>query len=249
MFKRRRRFRSRTTKLRRKHVFMIVFILFLVFAMQSFIYIEKNLRPHLMAVAKIRIKQVATEAINAAITEKIANDTNLEKLIEWKTDRNENITGFMLNYAEHMRISSQTVNIVQNTLNHAVERKDRIPLGEAFESAIIASYGPTVPIRFVPEGAVKIDLNTRQKDAGINMLLIEVYIRIMTEVTVIIPFHAETEIVETEIPISYLLVVGDVPMYYFNQEGEPLNKNGAPPPGISIPGVDPKKIFEEEQRE
>lgn len=198
---------------------------------------EKNLRPHLMAIAKIRIKQVATEAINAAITDQIANESELDQLIEWRTDSNNKVTGFMLNYAEHMRISTETVNIVQQTLHQAVENIDHIPLGEALDSAILTSFGPTIPIRFVPEGAVKVDLNTRQTNAGINMVLVEVYIRIMTEVAVIIPFHTETEVVQTEIPISYLMVVGDVPTYYFDSNGNRIGyDSGMGPPSISIPG-------------
>ncbi len=207
--------------------------------MQSFIYVESNLRPHLMTVAKIRIKQTAAEAINAALTDRIAADANMNQLIEWRTDSNDKVTGFMLNYAEHMRITQEAVKIVQTTLEQAAERVKPIPLGEALNSAILSSFGPTIPIRFVPEGAVKVDVNTRQSNAGINMVLVEVYIRIMTEVAIIIPFHSDVEIVEAEIPISYLMVVGDVPMYYFDGKGNPVGHSSAGPPPISIPGEIP----------
>ncbi len=58
-------------------------------------------------------------------------------------------------------------------------------------------------------------------DVGINMVLVEVYIRVIEEVAIVIPFDLEPEVVETEIPISYLLVVGDVPMYYYDGKGQP----------------------------
>lgn len=242
MLRRRRRFKSRSALIQRKHVFVLVFLVFLFFTIQSFIYIEGNLRPHLLTIAKIRITQVATEVINSAITDSIAAETNINQLIEWRTDSNDKITGFMLNYAEHMRITSEAVRIVQTTLNEAVEKTHHIPVGEALDSAILTSFGPTIPIRFVPDGAVKVDINTRQSDAGINMVLVEVYIRIMTEVAVIIPFHTDTEIVETEIPISYLMVVGDVPMYYFDSKGNPVGDSPGGPPSISIPGEIPQQI-------
>lgn len=106
-----------------------------------------------------------------------------------------------------------------------------------------------VPIRLVPAGAVKVDLNTRQKDAGINMLLVEVYIRIIAEVTIIIPFDTDSEIVETEVPISYLLVVGDVPMYYFDNKGKPLDDSGEGvlPPTISLPDPDANRAENERE--
>lgn len=238
---RRKRWKSGSARLgSRKKIALIVILLFGFFSLQTFIYIEKNLRAPLMHIATMRVKQKATEAINRAITEQISQSANFNRLIEWQKDQSGKITGFMLNYAEHMKIAGNTVNIVQSTLQEMQRIPEHIPLGQAIDSAIIASFGPDVPIRFVPVGAVKVDLATRQKDAGINMLLVEVYIRITAEVTIIIPFDTNTETVVTEIPISYLLVVGDVPMYYFDGKGNPVGGSQPLPPNISLPHVLPR---------
>jgi sporulation protein YunB len=235
---RRRRWKSRGgTASGRKKTFFLVLLVLTIFSLQTFIFVEKNLKGPLMNVAKMRIKQIATKAINKAITEKIAQGTNFEKLIDWKTDKSGKPTGFMLNYSEHMKIASETVNIVQDVMDKLQKVPEHIPIGQAMGSAILASYGPDVPIRFVPVGAAQIDLNTRQKDAGINMLLVEVYIKIMVEVAIIIPFDTEPEVVETEIPISYLLVVGDVPMYYFDNKGNQVGGEGSSPPSVTLPNV------------
>jgi sporulation protein YunB len=234
-----RRWRSRrpVKPSSRKKVFLLVFIIFSFFSVQSFIFIERNLRPPLMNVAKVRVKQVATQAINSAISERIAQGTDFEKLIDWRTDKQGKIQGFMLNYAEHMKISAETVRVVQETLDRLTEIPEYVPLGQAIDSAILSSFGPDVPVKLVPAGAVKVELNTRQKDAGINMLLVEVYIRIIAEVTIVIPFDVAPEIVTTEVPISYLLVVGDVPMYYFDNKGNPVGgaDDSPPMPNISLP--------------
>ncbi|WP_223285404.1 sporulation protein YunB [Paenibacillus sp. PL91] len=222
-------------RIRRRTIVIITLLVMMVFSIQSFVYIERNLRPPLMNIAKIRVKQVATQAINKAITEQVANRSETDKLIDWKMNSNGKISGFMLNYAEHMSITSQTINTVQQTLNDMKDIPEHIPIGHALNSAIISSYGPRVPVKFEPVGAVKVDLSTRQKDAGINMILVEVYIRIIAEVTIIIPFDTEPEIVETDIPISYLLVVGDVPMYYYDNTGKPVGESAAQAPNISVP--------------
>ncbi len=70
------------------------------------------------------------------------------------------------------------------------------------------------------------------------MVMFEVYVRIIAEVSVIIPFDSDTEIVETEIPISYSLVVGDVPTYYYDNKGNPVGSNkDAGPPSLSLPNI------------
>lgn len=193
------------------------------------------MKPPIQHLAHIRVKQIATESINKAITSQVADGGNAEELIDWKTDKNGKISGFMLNYAEHMRITSQAAEVIQTTLQDLHNRTEHIPLGQALGSPLIASYGPNIPIKIEPQGAVKVELNTRQKNAGINMILVEVYIHIVTEVAVVIPFDMEPQIVDTEIPVSYLMVVGDVPMYYYDNQGQPVGANGSSAPGIAIP--------------
>lgn len=232
------RFRSRNPqKARKRRIFLFVVFLSALFSLQSFIFIEKNLKPPLMNLAKVRIKQIATQSINTAISDRIARGTNYEKLIEWKTDANGKISGFVLNYAEHMKITSDTISMVQSQLTELKGIPEHIPLGMAMGSAIMASFGPDIPIRLVPAGSVKVDLNTRYQNAGINMILVEVYIKIIAEVTVIIPFDAEPELVETEIPISYVLVVGDTPMYYMDNKGNPVGSSSALPPNVTLPNL------------
>jgi sporulation protein YunB len=236
---RKRRWRSRSAgKGSRKKKLMIVMIIFLLFSLQLFIFMERNLRPPLMALAKVRIKQIATQSINTAIADRITKNTQADQLIDWKTDKNGKTTGFTLNYAEHMRITSDTITTVQKLLDNLQSISEHVPLGQALNSAILASFGPNIPIRFVPAGNVKVDLSTRYQNAGINMILVEVYVRIIAEVSVLIPFDTDKEIVETEIPISYSLVVGDVPTYYFDNKGNPVGANkDAVPPNMSLPNL------------
>lgn len=227
---------SRPRRRMRKRSMLLLFLVFiLLFTIPSFVFIERNLRPPLMNIAKVRVKQVATQAINNAITEQVARKSESEKLIDWKMNGNGKISGFMLNYAEHMSITSETIETVQNTLKEIKDIPEHIPIGHALNSAIISSFGPRVPVKFEPVGAVKVELSTRERNAAINMVLVEVYIKVVAEVSIIIPFDTEPELVETEIPISYLLVVGDVPMYYYDSSGNPVGENAPQAPNISVP--------------
>ncbi|WP_342760354.1 sporulation protein YunB [Paenibacillus sp. PK3_47] len=214
---------------------MIVSLLLILAVIQGLRYVEQHLKPPILHLAQIRVKQIATESINKAITSQVADGGDAEALIDWKSDKEGKISGFMLNYKEHMRITSQAAQVIQSTLQELHNQTEYIPLGQALGSPLIASFGPDVPIKIEPQGAVKVELNTRQKNAGINMILVEVYIHIVTEVAVVIPFDMEPQVVDTEIPVSYLMVVGDVPMYYYDNQGQPVGENGSSAPGIAIP--------------
>ncbi|CAG7649350.1 sporulation protein YunB [Paenibacillus allorhizosphaerae] len=228
---------SPTSKSKLKRTILIALIIVLLFILQSYMYIDRNLKTPLTQLAKVRMKQIATESINAAVSDRIAQNTNLEKLIDWRTDRNGKVNGFTLNPAEHMKISGDTVQIVKKQLDRLQSIPERIPLGQAMNSPLLASFGPDIPIRLVPAGSVKVDLNTRYQNAGINMVVVEVYVRVSVEISVIIPFNTDPELVETELPISYSLVVGDVPTYYFDGKGNPVGPN-TPPPNIALPKMD-----------
>ncbi|HEY2492830.1 MAG TPA: sporulation protein YunB [Paenibacillus sp.] len=234
--RRRHRWHSSSSKPRStRRLWLVGCLVFFIILLQGFSYVDNKMKPPIMHLAKIRVKQIATEAINKAITAQVTQGTKVEQLVDWKTDTSGKVSGFMLNYAEHMKITSDTYNVVQSTLKDVHQLAEHIPLGQALGSPVLASFGPKVPVRIEPQGAAKIDLNTRQSDAGINMILVEVYIHVSVEVAVVIPFDMESEFVETEIPISYLLVVGDVPMYYYNSKGEPVGGSGANAPNISLP--------------
>ncbi|MCR8657838.1 sporulation protein YunB [Paenibacillus endoradicis] len=232
-----------------KKIGIVSLVIILLITIPSFIFVERNLRDPLMHVAKIRVKQIATQAINQAITEQVTQQSQTEELIDWKMDSNGKVSGFMLNYSEHMRITSATIETVQNALSDLQQIPERIPIGHAFNSAIISNYGPKIPVTFEPLGAVKVELNTREKDAAINMVLIEVYIKVITEISIIIPFDTEPELVEAEIPISYLLVVGDVPMYYYDSTGKPIGDSAPQAPNISVPLSDGAGISSGKQEE
>lgn len=228
--------RTRGPSPRSRRKWWLILSLLLLFAiMQLYLYVERNLKPPIMHLAQIRVKQIATEAINKAITSQVAQSKQFENLVNWKTDSSGKVTGFMLNYGEHLKITSFTTQLVQETLLSIQKKKEHIPLGQVLKSPIVASFGPQIPVKIEPQGAVKVQLDTRQQEAGINMILVEVFVHIVTEVAVVVPFDMEPQVVETDIPISYLLVVGDVPMYYYDNKGKPVGENSANAPSIAIP--------------
>jgi sporulation protein YunB len=236
--------RKRRSRVSRRKLWLIISAVFILFIFQFIGYVERNMKEPIKHLANIRVKQIATKSISDAIMAQVANQADIADLIDWKEDSSGKINGFMLNYSAHMRITSDTIKTVRKTLEDVSKLSEHIPLGQALGSPLIASFGPNIPIKIEPQGDVKVDLNTRRQDAGINMILVEVYLRVKTELAVVVPFDMGAEAVETEIPISYLLVVGDVPMYYYDNKGNPVGNNGSNAPTISLPAAQPEKSGE-----
>lgn len=222
-------------RLKRGQKWLLIALLLLFAAIQSFLFFDRKLKPPLLFLAQVRVKQMATEAINTAITQELARTADADRMIQWKLDREGKVTGFLIDYKEQMMLTSRTIQIVERVLKEKEETPDHVPLGHALNSPLLSAFGPRLSVTFHPASAVQADVDTRQTETAINMLLVEVFIRIRTEIAVVIPFDQAPETLETEIPLSYALVVGDVPMYYYDGNGNPVGSDAGRAPAITLP--------------
>ncbi len=227
--------RRQGPRVKRKYVWIIALLLIALAVIQGMIFLDRELRQPLMFLAKVKVNQLATDAINAAIKAEFARAAESDKMIHWRTSDEGKITGFELDYKQQMAITSKTIEVVERSLKAHEDVPERIPIGHALNSPLISSIGPSVAVNFHPASVIKAEVGLQQTEAGINMLLVEVYVRIRTEVAVVIPFDREPEVVETKIPLSYALVVGDVPSYYYDGSGNPVGSGAAQAPAIALP--------------
>ncbi len=234
------RWGTKKTKLQKKRVIFIGFIIFLLMMFQTFLYIEHNLEPILISIAKARVKQIATNAVNDAISKKIAQNTNFKDLIQFEKDDQGKIRAAIFNYSEFARIVGEATARVEDTLNHLATLEEKIKLGAAFNSDIFANLGPDIPIALVPIGSVQVNPYPVYQNAGINVVIMTVMMDIRAEVQVVIPFVTEPTVIQTTIPIAQTQIFGEVPQFYYDGHGTYYNTNSgnaqnAPPIQI-IPG-------------
>ncbi|WP_202709182.1 sporulation protein YunB, partial [Sporosalibacterium faouarense] len=190
----------------------------------GFILVDRNLKPTIIAMSEVKARMVATQAINDAVKEKIKNDIDYNDLIFVKTDNEGKITLMHANTVLMNNIASDVALEVQQNMREIAPNSIEIPLGNAFDSQILAQYGPKVKIDIVPAGTVTVDFATEFEESGINQTIHKVYLNINTDVKIIVPLASETVNVATTIPIAETVIVGDVPeSYIFVPESEVLN--------------------------
>lgn len=227
------RFRTQKSKpFKKRHVFLIVLILASLISVQGFLFVERNLEPALKEIAKSHIKQRATLAITKAISEKITAElpeaSHLAVIEKDKEDRIQLISFDQTRQAKVLTLVTERAN---QTLINMSKQAIEIPLGQALNSNILAQFGPMVPIALFPIGSAKADLELRMKEAGINVVAIEVYLKIEANVRIVIPFTSDEAVVTTEFPIEVHILPGEVPNYYFKSEDGTIS----PIPNISLP--------------
>lgn len=204
-------------------VLMTVILLIGLFAL--FIVAEKKIEPTLMLIAQSKADQIAKLAITDAVTKRITQQSvDFNEIVILEKDQSGTINAVNFNFKQYSRIVGETTSRIQNKLKEFEEEnvQTTIPLGLATNNVFLEPLGPEIPVSFVPIGAVKTRLETGLKQAGINMVLITVYIYVEVDLRVVIPFATDLQTVTTQIPITEALIVGKVPDYlYNNPEGKP----------------------------
>ncbi len=189
--------------------FIIVFILFLI--IEIFLYAEKSLRPAILSIAELKADILATEAINRALLDNITSDLVYADLIKVERDESGRIVMANLDGIKINKLLAKTTLATQEALYAMEQEPFEIPLGEAMDSYILATYGPQIPVRLIPRGRVNTRIVDVFEEAGINQVRHKIYMEVFTEVRIVIPFISSPVEVLTTVPIADTIYPGEVP--------------------------------------
>lgn len=201
----------RRSRISREAVVFFVLAVFLFAVVRLFVYVEHNIRPTILSIASVQADKLATEAINNAINEKVVHSFLYQDLIIIEKNRDGRIVMAQTNNMEVNRLMAETTLRVQRALTDLAGVKIHIPLGQAFNSYILANVGPRIPITLTPVGLVNTNLEDRFEDAGINQVRHKIYLTIDAEMQIVIPFISSITEVSTTVPIVDAIYPGEVP--------------------------------------
>lgn len=206
---------------------MVVFFLIL-FTTLTAMFAQWMLGPTIRSWGELRAINLATRAINVAVEETMAasiSSTDMALLIR---DNQERLQGVQYDMGEINRVSSQATRMIQQTLNNLAEEVFPLPLGQLTGLDFLAAWGPGIPVRIVPTGAVTTTPMASFESAGINQTWHRVYLDIEVVMRVIVPLIDMDLPVNSQVPIVEEIFIGDVPTWYFATEGSgvaPIEEN------------------------
>ena len=203
---------------RRKRILKvkIILVLSLLFIMTitTFLYIDHEIMPTVQAIGELKAQELTTRAVNQGVS--IVLDQNIEykDLIFIKEDNEGNITLMQANTMKMNRVASDVALNIQEQLKQIKAASERIPLGNALGSQLLAQYGPKIKLAVTPVGMVDVNFGTEFQQSGINQTRHRIFLIINTSVRVIVPFSSNTIQIVTYVPIAETVIVGRVPQSY-----------------------------------
>ena len=203
---------------RRGPRFAVVLVLLFVFIIAAglLVFIEVSLKPTIIALAETQARWAVTEIIHKAVLEGVVGDVAYKDIIHIEKDSFNRIVLMQHDVIEINRMASNAALNIQGNMEKLKDGKFKIPLGQILGSTFLAHSGPSLSLKLLPVGTVKISPRDILEEAGINQVRHYIYLDIDSDVKVVIPFINSIVDVKVQVPVADAVIVGNVPETYMN---------------------------------
>ncbi len=200
-----------------------ILITFVLFLLIIFLIVHKTITPLFFSIAEGEARRIANEAINEAVNEE-AEKINYEDMV--KFTYNEKKDSILLMQPNIKYINNFTSNIslnIQRRLEKYTKKSVAIPLARVFGIELLAGFGPELEARMVPIGFTEPPIiQDSFSSAGINQTRHKIYLKVMVQLKLIVPFSNRIVNVRADVPVTEVVILGRVPNVYIGIEGEQI---------------------------
>lgn len=237
MFRRRRFARRLSMRLfsdRSRWWFML--ILFFSCGMVAIYWFEQSVKPVIKSYAKTELRKISQEAVTHGI-KGIADRQDIHQLMRVEKDKQGKITMLAIDSRLQAKMYSQVSERISKVMNQLRSHNIYLNTGQLLQSTLLADIGPKIPVQIYPKGASEISLVPRLQSTGINTVMISLHLRIKNEMGLLVPYAKDSTMVTVEYPLGEMLMVGEVPEFYYYMDQGKLKQGETripPPPPPSI---------------
>ncbi|AZR73657.1 sporulation protein YunB [Anoxybacter fermentans] len=203
-------------------LFKFIIIIFLISGFLGAavtLMIESFLRPIFLAIAEEKAVQMVTDAISRSVYQH-ARTLQYTDLIHYQTNHQGDIILMQPNLQLVNEFISEVNMTIQQNLKKLRETEIRIPIAQALGIQVLAALGPSLSVQMVPIGIVRPPqiLDTFET-AGINQTRHKIYMHVIAEVRIVVPFLHKKIQVNTQVPVTEVTIMGKVPEVYVGIDG------------------------------
>lgn len=198
---------------------------FLLIPAISIYMLDLRLRPAVAAAATAVAKHAASEAINHALTDELAENENTVNLVEVKSHfGSQNMTIAKFNVQEMARLQSETATRVDSELAQLSTQKISLPASQVIGDAIFSLGNFKIPLKLSIVGTANSSVYADVQSAGVNQTVHILYLDVSADVNVITPLITKPVHLATKTPVAYLVLSGPVPDVYYHDSKIPTEQ-------------------------
>ncbi|MCH5165229.1 MAG: sporulation protein YunB [Clostridiales bacterium] len=197
---------------KRKKLFVALFILGSIIAGVC-IFIKNNVNPMIITLSNERIRSLTTDAVSTAVLDVMSKNSSVEYLSITRDDE-QNIKSVDMNTTAINELAQQITLKSQQNINELGNDGIKIPMGSLSGVTLFTGMGPDINIKIYLVGSTHTQIISEFLSAGINQTLHRLYINITGSVAVAVPGLPSTIRTSTQVLMSELVIVGEVPPTY-----------------------------------
>lgn len=164
----------------------------------------------------------ACDAVTAAVNDAVSRVINEENyagdyFISYEKDSEGKIKAISSNMAHINLLSTKILSSVISSTDDGVLHVS-IPIGNLTGINLLMGKGPDITVDVIMLTSSKVDFKNEIESTGINQTKYQLYLDISIDIDVLLPWDTESTTTVTEVLISDTVIIGDVPLTYFNTE-------------------------------
>ncbi len=195
---------------------LIIILLVLLFGVTNIavtVVVQNTVLPLVTAYAKSYAKREATDRINLAVQQVISQEKiTYGDLYNIVRNESGSINSIEINTAGINLFKAKVLDEAKK--NIADTQNLKIPLGNVFNNLFMMGRGSKIPVKLSTFGFTTAEISGEFASGGINQTRHLVYITIKTEASVVLPYSISQVTVETKVPVTETIIVGNVPSLY-----------------------------------
>ena len=199
-------------KTRKKFDIVLIIIIAIVTAVTTI----RSITPIFENLCKDKAMEISTKILNEE-SSRVLQEYDYKDIVSVTKTEENNILKTDVSILNEM--SSKLALEVTNRLNQLDTEKIKIPLGAITGNKYLSGIGPGINISIIPTGNVTTEVKTEFKEQGINQTIYRIYLEVVCNEKISTSYKTIDTKIVNQVLLVETVIVGDVPVTYYNLEG------------------------------
>ena len=207
--------RCKTIKRKRskRKILFVVLLLLGAIVVGVCLFIKQNVNPMIVTISNEKIRAMTTEAVSAAVLDVMSENSGLE-FLKIERDDDKKIKSVDMNIDAINDLAQRITIKAQSNINAVGNDGIAIPVGSLSGVTLFTGLGPDIKIKIYLVGSTKTQITSEFTESGINQTLHRLYFNIASSVAVAVPGLPSTVNTKTQVLMSEMIIIGEVPPTY-----------------------------------
>lgn len=202
---------------RKRNIRRWTIALIILFSAILILLLRYRMVPIVRELAKTRVSNEASTAINRAVIRQIEEDSiAYDRIVYLEKDVHGTISAIKTNMAEVNRLKTQILDSVDEEIMEISVSEIGVPIGNVIFPEILSGKGPVLPVRIMSVSTSDAVFSSAFSEAGINQTLHQLFITVSATMTVLTPLGTQNVTADAQIIVAETVIIGAVPQTYMN---------------------------------